>query len=77
MAAKTSKPKRKTKKDRVLALLHRKAGASISDMMKATDWQEHTVRGFLSGTVRKKLNLAITHDDSTGKARRYFVEKSS
>jgi hypothetical protein len=37
-----------------------RGGATLKDLMKPTDWQPHSVRGFLSGTLRKKMSLAVT-----------------
>ncbi len=64
----------KSKKETVLALLRRKTGASIEEMTKATGWQAHSVRGFLAGTVKKKLGLELeTKTDAKG-GRRYFLK---
>jgi hypothetical protein len=46
-------PAHSTKQDRIHALLNQRNGATIPEMMQATDWQQHSVRGFLAGTVKK------------------------
>src|SRR5262245_36969840 len=57
-AAKTpakAQGERVTKRERMLTLLSQAEGASIQEMMRATGWQQHSVRGFLAGTVKRKL----------------------
>ena len=65
---------RTTKQEQVLTLLSRPGGASIEDIMQATDWQMHSVRGFLAGTVKKKLGLTLTSTKLKGDVRRYRIE---
>jgi len=62
---------RVTKQERVLVMLSSSKGASIGEIMRATGWQQHSVRGFLAGTVKKKLGLALTSSKSDGELRRY------
>ena len=66
---------RVTKQESVLTLLSRPAGASIEEMMQATGWQQHSVRGFLAGTVKKKLGFSLSSSKPEGEARRYRIEK--
>lgn len=64
---------RASKQEQVLALLRRTDGASIEEIMQATDWQQHSVRGFLAGTVKKKLGLTLTSSKVQGEVRRYRI----
>ncbi len=60
----------------ILAALQRDRGATVEDLMALTGWQAHSVRGFLSGTVRKKLALDVV-TDGKGTARTYRITKSA
>ena len=61
-----------TKQARIIALLRAPAGATIAAMMTATEWQPHSVRGFLAGVVRKKLRLNLVAEQ-TDKGRVYRI----
>src|SRR6266550_4000436 len=58
---------------RIIAMLRTPAGATIATLMTATDWQQHSVRGFLAGVVRKKLGLNLV-SEQTGKGRVYRIK---
>jgi hypothetical protein len=66
-AAKTSK------KDAVLELLRRADGATLTELMDATGWQAHSVRGFLSGALRKKMGLDPERFERDGGEKAYRI----
>ena len=65
------KRRENTKQAKLVALLRRPSGATIADLTRATGWQKHTVRGVLSGALKKKLGLTITSEKPEGKDRVY------
>ena len=60
----------------MVTMLKRPKGASIRELAKVTDWQAHSLRGFLSGTLKKRQGLAITSTRDEGKDRRYRIEEA-
>jgi len=65
-SAKTPSKKTNTKQDQLLALLRRPQGTTIEHAAKTLAWQPHSVRGFISGVLKKRLGLTIASDKSEG-----------
>lgn len=59
----------------VMRALRRKSGASMEELCKPTGWQAHSVRGFLSGIVRKKLGHVVTRQKGGRGVTRYSIGK--
>ena len=73
-----SKPKKAittTKAAKIVSLLRRNNGATIAELAKATSWQAHSVRGFMSGMLKKKQGIQVNSSQEDGKPRRYFIER--
>ena len=70
----TVAPQRQTKQQIIIDLLRRPEGATIAEIANATEWQSHTVRGAMSGALKKKLGLAITSENVDARGRVYRIE---
>ena len=74
--SKTLKPKGTrsgSKAEKVLELMRRKEGATLAEIAKATDWQNQSIRGFVSGHVTKKLGLKVESTMSEAGERTYRI----
>ena len=58
-------------------MLKRAEGATIAQIVEATGWQSHTVRGALAGTLKKRLGLSVTSEKVEGRGRVYRIEKKA
>ena len=72
-AAKPGGARAGTKQAVLIELLKRKTGATIADLVKATGWQPHSVRGAISGTLKKKLGLKVTSEPNEKRGRVYRI----
>ena len=59
----------------MLDLLRRKGGATLAEIAKATDWQNHSIRGFISGTLGKKMGLTVEASKNDAGERTYRLAK--
>ena len=66
---------RQTKQQIMIDLLRRPEGAGIEEITAATGWQSHTVRGAMSGALKKKLGLDITSKKTEERGRVYRIER--
>jgi hypothetical protein len=70
-----SEARKGSKKAKIVELLRRPEGATLSELMQATGWQAHTVRGFLSGTLAKKMGHKVARRKRDDGTRVYFLTK--
>ena len=68
-------PREFSKKAIVLDLLRRKDGATMAEIAKATDWQKHSIRGFISGNLMKKMDLPVESFKNEAGERTYRIAK--
>ena len=73
--SKADGPRQGSKTAQVIALLQRKNGATLTEIMEATAWQAHSVRGFISGTLGKKMGLTVTSIKREDGARVYSIAR--
>jgi hypothetical protein len=71
IAPKTRTPREGTKQATLIAMLRAPDGATIEEIMAATGWQSHTVRGAMAGALKKKLGLEVTSEKVENRARIY------
>lgn len=71
-AAKVTGPREGSKTEKILTLLKR--GTTLKELMKATGWQAHSVRGFLSAAVGKKMGLAVVSAKNKDGQRSYSIK---
>ncbi len=70
-APKARTPREGTKQATLIAMLRAPEGATIEEIMAATGWQSHTVRGAMAGALKKKLGLEVTSEKVEGRGRVY------
>ena len=77
---KPARTKKSTKPDTKIETLHklikRSKGATLAELQKATGWQAHSVRGAISGTLRKKLGLSVIFKETEKRGRFYIIAQS-
>jgi len=72
---KAAAPRAESKGAQILALIRRTKGATLAELAKLTGWQNHSIRGFLSGTVGKKMGLTVESTKREDSERVYSLKK--
>jgi len=73
-SSKSEKSATTNQAEKIVGLLHRNTGATIAELAKSTSWQGHSIRGFMSGTLKKKRGVVVSSSQEEGKPRRYFID---
>jgi hypothetical protein len=73
-APKARTPRTGTKQQRLIEMLRAEGGATIDEIVTATGWQSHTVRGAVAGALKKRLGLEVTSEKVDGRGRVYKLE---
>jgi len=74
-AKETAVPRAESKGAKILALIRRPKGATLAELAKLTGWQNHSIRGYLSGTVGNKMGLTVESTKREDGERVYSINK--
>jgi hypothetical protein len=74
-APKARTPRTGTKQAKLIEMLRSEGGATIDEIVEATGWQPHTVRGAFAGALKKKLGLEVTSEKVEGRGRVYSLPR--
>lgn len=66
-----------SKQDRLIALMKQAKGSTITEMMETTGWQAHSIRGVISGVLKKRLSLNVISELTSDGTRRYRIIKQA
>jgi len=66
-----------TKQAKIITLLQRQKGATLAELGKLSGWQEHSLRGFMSGTLKKRMGFTVTSEQNSKGTRRYHIGSSN
>lgn len=75
LAPKARTPRTGTKQAKLIEMLRAEGGATIDEIVAATGWQPHTVRGAMSGALKKRLGLEVTSEKVEGRGRVYSLPR--
>ncbi len=73
VAKAASTPRAESKQAKLIAMLNQPDGATIVEIAKALDWQQHTVRGAIAGALKKKLGLNVESEKVDNRGRVYRI----